>query len=447
MKTLYSRFLYPAYHWLKKDGINDARRKFERNQWMSADAIFNLQQQKLSRLLVFARDNVPYYRDCLKDFELSAGTPVSPETIRRIPTLTKDIIRQSQDGLVSENLSGNRLLANSTSGSTGEPIRFFTDFFSKAHRSAAELRSDSWTGWNLGEPNVRLWGASMDLKQGARLSVKLRRFFAAGRSLSSFDMSPSKMDEYIEVVKKVRPTLFIAYPGPMEQFALHCLDRGISFPSINGIVSSAETLWPHQREIIEKAFGIKVFDRYGSREVGQIASECHAHNGLHISADRVLLEILDDDDKPCPPGTTGRIVITDLDNLGMPLIRYEIGDRGAISDTSNCSCGRGLPLLQRVEGRTMDMIEIPDGRKLGGTFWTLLLRTRPGFRQVQVVQEELSGVVINFIRDDDFDNAVLDYFAEKIREYCGTDFGVQFVEKKAIDLTVSGKQRIVVSKL
>lgn len=447
MTTLYGKFLYPAYHWLKRDGINDARHKSERIQWLSTAEVLDLQQKKLLQLLLFARGTVPHYRDCLNSIDLREGRPVSRQDISRIPTLTKEIIRNSLGALVSEDITGNRLFDNSTSGSTGEPIRFYTDLYSKAHRAAAELRSDSWTGWNLGEPYVRLWGAPMDLKQSELLRMKLRSKLARGQSLSSFELSPPKMDEYIEVINKIRPTLFVAYPGPIEQFAIHCKDREVSFPSIKGVVSSAETLWPHQREIIEDAFGIKVFDRYGSREVGQIASECQTHNGLHISADRIFLEILDEDGQPCPSGTAGRIVVTDLDNFGMPLIRYEIGDRGIISETTECSCGRGLPLLQRVEGRTMDMIATPDGRKLGGTFWTLLLRTRPGFRKIQVVQDELSGVTINYVPDDNFQNDVLDYFGDKIKQHCGSEFIVRFCEQESIELTVSGKQRIVVSKL
>jgi len=447
MTTLYGKFLYPAYHWLRRDGINDARRESERNQWLPIAEMLDMQQKKLSRLLMFARDNVPHYRDCLKGIDLQEGHPVSQRDIRQIPLLTKNIIRHSKSTLVSDDLAGNHLFSNSTSGSTGEPIRFYTDFYSKAHRAAAELRSDSWTGWKLGEPYVRLWGAAMDLKQGDQLRNKLRGKLARGHSLSSFDLSPPKMDEYIEVIKSVRPTLFIAYPGPMEQFAIHCKDREVSFPSIKGVVSSAETLWPHQREIIEEAFGVKVFDRYGSREVGQIASECQARNGLHISIDRLYLEVLDEAGQACPPGMEGRIVITDLDNFGMPFIRYEIGDRGTISETTECGCGRGLPLLQRVEGRTMDMVATPDGRKLGGTFWTLLLRTRPGLRQIQVVQEDLSGVNIYYVPDDDFKSDVLDYFANRIMQHCGSEFTVRFCEQESIQLTVSGKQRVVVSKL
>lgn len=448
MGAIFRSVLYPAYHGLKRDGFNCARRELERNQRLPTEEVLDLQQERLSRLLLFARDNVPYYRARLHEFEFQKGTAVSSRVFCRIPLLTKDAIRREGDALVSDDLTGNSLVPNSTSGSTGEAIRFYTDSRSVSRREAAVIRSDGWAGgWRLGDRYVRLWGSPIDLKQAARMRARLRGLIAGARVFSSYELSASKMDEYIDTIRRFQPVLFIAYPGPLEQFAIHCSTRGAAFPSLRGIVSSAETLWPQQREVIEEAFGTKVFDRYGSREVGQIASECEMHDGLHISADRLLLEIIDDEGQPCPPGAAGRIVVTDLDNYGMPLIRYEIGDHGVLADRKSCSCGRGLPLLQKVVGRTMDIVRTPDGRKLGGTFWTLLLKARPGLKQIQVVQEQLDGVIINFVRDDGFDVAVLDYFVEKIREYCGSDFEVKFVERESIALTKSGKQRLVVSAL
>jgi phenylacetate-CoA ligase len=447
MGSLFRNVVYPAYHWAKRDGVNRAIREFERNQWLSRSDVLALQQRKLASLLSFVSKNVPYYRTLLQDMDFRDGQTNATDEIRRLPLLTKSIIRREQDALVSEDLSGNGLLANSTSGSTGEAIHFYTDFRSIAYRKAAGIRSDSWTGWRLGERYISLWGAAMDVKRVRALRGRLHGILTGRRLLSSFDLSTSRMDEYVEIIRKFQPILFLSYPGPLEKFASHCGERGVAFPSIKGIVTSAETLWPHQREAAERAFGTRVFNRYGSREVGQIGSECETHAGLHISADRLLIEVVDEGDKPCPAGEAGRIVVTDLDNFGMPLIRYDIGDRGAWADSRACGCGRGLPLLETIEGRTMDIIRTPGGRQLGGTFWTLMLKTRPGLRQIQVVQERLEGVVIKFIRDIDFDEDVLDYFTVKIQEYCGGDFSVEFIETDSIDLTVSGKQRLIVSLL
>lgn len=446
-EVLYRTIVDPAIHALRRDGVIRARHELERNQWLSMDAVEALQQRKLATLLSFAAKNVPYYRTLFDALQISPDGEKSVAEIRRIPPLTKQIIRQHHDALISEDLSGNGLVANSTSGSTGEAFRFFTDRRSYAFRKAAGQRGDNWTGWRLGDPSVSLWGAPVDVAAAARLRGKLRDLVRGHRFLNSFALSVSTMDRYVDVIRRFKPTLFLSYPGPLEVFALHCRDRGVTFPSLQCIVSSAETLWPHQRKIIEDVFAVDVFDRYGCREVGHIASECREHDGLHISADRLLLEVVDDEDRPCAPGDTGRMLVTDLDNFGMPLIRYDIGDRAVVAERRVCACGRGLPMLENVEGRTLEIVVTPDGRKIGGTFWTLLLRSRPGFKQFQVVQKDIGGITIKFVADHELKESALAYFKSRIEEYCGHDFRVEFAEQEKIDLTVSGKQRVIISLL
>lgn len=439
--------LYPAWHWAKRDGVNRAVKEAETNQWLPTSELRLMQERKLAKLLVSARDNVPYYSHILSGLRFRPDGIVDKQSLLQIPALTKKIIQNEKDSLISRDLTGNKLTKNSTSGSTGEALRFYTDSRSASKRKAALMRSDSWTGWRLGDRIVRLWGAPMDEKLGAGLRGRLHGWVTGDRFLSSFVLSESKMDEYVRIIRQFQPVLLIAYPGPLEQFAIHCRERRVAFESLKAIVSSAETLWPYQRDIIEKTFNVKIYNRYGSREVSQVASECDAHNGLHISTDRVLVEVVDDDGQSCPKGQTGRILVTDLDNFGMPLIRYEIGDRGTLAEDEDCSCGRGFPKLQAIEGRTMDIVRTPDGRRMGGTFWTLMLKRRPGIRQFQIIQDSLDGIVIDFVRDDEFESEVLEYYVNQIQDYCGRDFGVVFVEKKSIDVTGSGKRRLILSDL
>lgn len=447
MSALFRHVVYPAYHWAKRDGVNRARRELEKNQWLPSEQLLALQKKKLARLLSFAQRNVPYYKSLFSGLGLRMSETIGQGEFQQIPTLTKDIIRREQDSLVSEDLSGNRLFPNSTSGSTGDPIRFFTDFRSITCRKAADIRSDSWTGWRLGDRYASLWGAPMDEVLATRLRGKIHAVVTNRRFLSSFDLSASRMDEYIEILRNFRPVFFLAYPGPLEQFAIHCKKRNVFFPSIKGIVSSAETLWPHQREIVEEVFGIKVFNRYGSREIGLIGNECEAHDGLHIITDRVVVEVVNEDGHPCAPGEIGRILVTDLDNYGMPMIRYDIGDRAVPSENRLCDCGRGFPLIDRIEGRTLEVVRTPDGRRIGGTFWTLLLRSRPGLKQFQVVQPALDSVQVRFVRGDDFSEATIDAFVTKIQETCGGEVSVDFIEVDSIDLTESGKQRLIISRV
>jgi phenylacetate-CoA ligase len=447
MGMLFRNVIYPVYHWAKNDGVNQARRQLEESQWFSAERVAELQRNKLQRLIKFAGRNVPYYRNTFRDLGISASFDLKVDEFQEIPILTKQIIRERLDDLVSEDLCGNGLINNSTSGSTGETLRYYTDFLSVPYRKAAGIRSHSWSGWRLGDRSVSLWGAQLDEKKATTIRGWLHRRLTSQRFLSSFDLSVEKMDEYVRTIQAFKPVEIFAYPGPMERFADHCIQRGVKFPSVRSIVTSAETLWPHQREVIEQAFGVKIFNQYGCREVSQIATECEHHDGLHISAERVLLEVVDEAGAPCPPGTTGKFLITDLDNYGMPMIRYDIGDRGALSAVPTCECGRGLPRLKTVEGRTLDVVQAQDGRQIGGTFWTLLLRSKKAFKQFQVIQEEQDKVTIRYVPDATTEEGAFEYFVEKIKQHCGTGFGVEFEATSSIDITASGKQRLIISRL
>ncbi|MDP9179468.1 MAG: phenylacetate--CoA ligase family protein, partial [Gemmatimonadota bacterium] len=190
-----------------------------------------------------------------------------------------------------------------------------------------------------------------------------------------------------------------------------------------------------------------VFNRYGCREVGDIAHECGSHNGLHLNAEFIHIEIVDGAGNPCKPGETGDILVTCLENYGMPLIRYAIGDRGSWATRSVCPCGRGLPMLDTVEGRSLDVVRTRSGLHIGGTYWTILLRSRPGFARFQVVQDTLDGVTIRFVADSHFDQAVLGYYSDRIKEKCGDAFDVAFRKEEDIERTGAGKRRFVVSKV
>lgn len=445
MSILFREFIYPIYHWSKRDGVNAANREQSANQMLTPLELLDLQRGKLERLLDFASRHVPYYRNLFKDTGLSPRQLAELENFGKIPPLTKAAISTNLDGLISEDLSRNGLITNSTSGSTGESLFFYTDQRSTTSRKAVEIRGKEWAGWRSGERIVSLWGSPIDQRARASIRATVHGWITQKKSLSSFDLTPPMMDRYITEILRFKPVIFVSYSGPLEQFAIHCLEKSIVFPSLKGIITSAEKLWPHQRRKIEMAFKVPVFDRYGSRELGNIAQECEHHDGLHVFVDRVLLEIVDENGKACPPGRPGRILVTDLDNYGSPMIRYEIGDNATWSDGESCPCGRGLPKLKQIDGRTMEVVFTPSGNRIGGTFWTFLFKSRPGIRQFQVIQDKIDGIQVRYLVGPEFDLQSLDYFREKIVEKTGASFAVEFVEVDQIELTKSGKRKLIVS--
>jgi phenylacetate-CoA ligase len=446
LNYLYGRWGYPLNHALKRDGVNDAARELKESQWEDAESLDARQRIRLTQLLEFAGTHVPYYAGLFRDLNRSAGDFVDPAAYHLIPVLTKDIIRRHLADLQADPGSGRRGYRNRTSGSTGESLHFITDLRSHAYRLADEYRGKTWTGFTRGDREAILWGAPMDIKRSERWRARLRGLLAGQLFLSAYDLSPQRLDEYVDAIRQFRPKLMIGYPSALEVFARHCLHAGVSLrPHPRSIIASAETLWDHQRDLFKEAFGCEVYNRYGSREMGVIAHECAAHAGLHVSSDRLLLEIVDDEGRPCPPGQWGEMLITDLQSYAMPMIRYRIADRAAWATQSDCPCGRRLPLLSGVEGRSMDVVTSPNGQRLGGTFWTILLKSRPGLEWFQVVQDSSAAITVSYVPTSGFNPAVLDYFRAQIKERLGEDIIVGFREVEKIELTDSGKHRLVIS--
>ncbi len=390
-----------------------------------------------------AASHVPYYRDLL-----AGANEFSPRTLRSLPPLTKAIVRRESKRLLAENAAPGELHANSTSGSTGEPLYFYTDEKSLSCRKAAVVRNKSWAGLRRGDREMLLWGSPIDSEREARLRGRVRSWLLRSRLLSSYNLSREELGKYLRIIAASKPRLITAYPSALEELAREYLRGGYPPLGVPAFLTSAETLYPHQRKLFEDTFQAPVFNRYGSREVGDIAQECEQHTGLHINSERVLVEVVREDSTPCNPGELGNVLVTDLDNFGMPLIRYAIGDQAAFAaPESACACGRGLPRLEVVAGRAFDVVRFPNGSAVGGTYWTILLRTRPGIDRFQVVQQQLDEITVRYIADAPLPAETTYFVRSEIAKRAGDAFRVKFDRVTEIAAGAGGKQRIVLSEI
>jgi phenylacetate-CoA ligase len=229
-------------------------------------------------------------------------------------------------------------------------------------------------------------------------------------------------------------------------FSEFCRKESIGLHSPKALVSSGEKLYPHQREMIEEVFSAPVYDRYGSREFADVACECSKREGLHIMNDLYVVEVIHESGRPAEDGEAGELVVTDLSNHYMPFIRYRTGDL-AVPSGRSCSCGRGMPMLERIDGRTFDVIKTPSGKSVGGFFWTHLSRSVPGIRSFQVEQNEIGKVIFRIVPDPDWKQEHTKVLKEKIRENCGEGFAADFQIVDRIPLTPSGKSKFIISNL
>jgi phenylacetate-CoA ligase len=310
------------------------------------------------------------------------------------------------------------------------------------------MRGNQWTGWKIGEKQAQLWGAHSDISKTRGFYKKLQgSLIHRNIMLSSYDMTEEDMLGYCKIINNHKPRLITGYASALYLFSEFIQKNNLKIYTPKGIISSAETLYDHQKVKIESVFGCKVLNRYGCREVGNIAHECEEQSGLHINVEHVIVEIVDENGKTCEPGQTGEIVITELDNLAFPFIRYKIGDLGVLSDR-NCSCGRQFPMLESVKGRVFDIIVGTNGNHLTGTFWTILLREYiQGINRFQIIQEEYGKLLLRLIVNNQYNEKEKENMIKKIKEKCGEDMAIDIELVDEIPLTESGKHRFIISKV
>ena len=446
-QKLYQSAIYPLYHWAMQDGANAAISEIDRSEHLSRAELENVTLEKLRRLLAHARTNVPYYKDLLRDFPITGSLTEGLDAFQGLPLLSKAMINAHIEEMVSEDLEGNGLDSNSTSGSTGEKLVFYTDWRSGAYRKATVRRSQRWLGVLPGEPEVRLWGSPIDIDRARSLRGYLHSIISREKMLSAYSMDEESLASYLQFCRRFKPKLLIAYPSALAVFARYVEQQGATLPHLRAISCSAETLYDHDREYLSGVFDTPVFNRYGCREFGDIANEVPDADGLVVNSDRLFVEILDERGEPCPPGEQGEIVVTDLENYGMPLIRYRIGDLATWATPSSRGADRyPFPIMQSVDGRTLDIVRAPNGNRIGGTYWTILLRNRPGIKKFQVIQDKPDAIRILYSEEPgaqpDFD-----YYRREIAGRCGPDLHVEFVQADTFEQPPGTKFRLILSRI
>ena len=315
-------------------------------------------------------------------------------------------------------------------------------------RQAATIRHNLWAGHKIGQKVAVLWGHQSDLAGFKSLKAKLRNIFIDRLLIcDSSSFSEASLRQFALDYQRFQPEGILAYANSLALVVDFMKANNIELPPPVSIITSAEVLTEENREKIENYFGVKVFDRYGSRETSVIASECSAHDGMHIGAEYLHLEFVDGS-RAVSPGESGDILVTVLGNHAFPFIRYSIGDVGAASPQSTCSCGVTLPKMQMVAGRTTDFLLAPDGRKVSGAALTIYLAAKvPGVRQAQIIQRERERLIFKLVTDSQFDANSKAMIEERVRHFFGATMGVDYSLVNEIPKEASGKYRFSICEL
>src|SRR5208282_1388559 len=329
------------------------RRSLERSQWWDRDRLDALRLARLRGLLRQAGAHVPYYRELFRALGLSAADVRTLADLARLPFLSKADIRADIERLKSEH--ARHLVRSNTGGSSGEPMAFFLGRDRVSHDVAAKWRATRWWSVDIGDPEIVVWGSPIELGAQDRLRG-WRDALMRTELLPAFKMSEADLDDFVARIRRRRPKMLFGYPSALAHIARHAELHGVAMNDLGIRVAfvTAERLHNEQRRQIEATFGCCVANGYGGRDAGFIAHQCPS-GGMHITAEDIVLEIVDKDGTPLPPGSTGEVVVTHLASGDFPFIRYRTGDI-AVVDTSHCACGRGLPLLKEIQGRTTDFV-------------------------------------------------------------------------------------------
>jgi phenylacetate-CoA ligase len=404
-----------------------------------------VQWGRLQSIVRHAAERVPYYRNLFREHTIRPEQIRSPQDFLRVPVLTKATLQQRLAELVAQDRDRKQGYANASGGSTGKPVQFFQDaeYWDRAY--ANQWFVDSWWGIRPGDRTAWVWGADRDIPDQS-WRERLHGAISQVRMCNAFALMEPQMDRFAKMLAIWKPRYVIAYASALEVFAKFLLERPHLRLRAHAIKTTADVLSEGRREIIEKAFGCPVYNFYGSREINNLAAECPTREGLHVSSLTRYIEIVDDAGNPVPPGVPGRLLLTDLTNYFQPFLRYEIEDIGSWKQEP-CSCGRSLPVLEQVWGRSSDFIVTPEGKMIHSVFFTHLFYDMPEVALFQINQKALHEIDVYLVLRPDVSTYPAELLRERLRETFGSSVrcAVQLVSE--IQRPPSGKHRFTVSKV
>jgi phenylacetate-CoA ligase len=418
--------------------------QLERSQWWPHERLLEHQFRQVRALAAHAIAHSPYYRSHLEQSGLEGVSALTPQTFLRWPVLKKSEVQPNFARLRAAQYPKEHgaSFETSTSGSTGEPTCVVHSEIVRFLAHALALRDHLWQERDFSAKFAAIrvkmeravsrgWGAAFDAA------------FATG-PLATLSSS-TDVDEQLDWLVEQRPAYLFTYPSNLHALVLRSRETGKVPLGLRQAICFGETLPEGLAELVGQTWHAGFADTYSCMEFGVIALQCPRHGGYHVQSESVYVETLRDDGSPCLPGETGRVVVSSLHNFPMPLLRYELGDYAEVGAT--CPCGRGLPVLRRIAGRTRNMARDPAGRR----FWPAIqagawLRIAP-LRKIQLVQRSIGEVEVRFVMERDLSAEETTALRAQVQERLEYPFDVSFARVTEIPRTPGGKFEDFISEL
>jgi phenylacetate-CoA ligase len=418
-------------------------RPMKKQQYMQVQQVLDLGNRKVRQLLDYACKNVPYYKNVFNEKKILSDQLSGFDDLHRIPVLQKKELLEHEKELINPHFR-KKLYLRKTGGSTGMTLHFWKEADALAKNDAVMFRCYGWYGIDIGDRQARFWGVPVIAK--LRWKEQLKDFILNRIRISAFDISRESCLKQYERIRKFEPAYFYGYTTAIYGFCLHMKNEGINLNELHlkAVICTAEKMYPHHRNLFSEVFKCPVVDEYGSTENGIIAFQCKQGN-MHIMADHLRVEFLDESDKPVKPGQIGRIVITDLSSFAMPMIRYDIGDRGSPSDRT-CSCGVTLPLMDIMEGRKEDFIRTKEGKLIHAAYLCYTLKD-DSVQEFKMYQTAIDTVKVQIVKSSLFNVDSEKLLESNLRTSLGNEMHILFEYLERIPREKSGKLRYFVSEL
>ncbi|QJT07960.1 phenylacetate--CoA ligase family protein [Oceanidesulfovibrio marinus] len=434
----------PAWALWERSPYLNHLRYLEESQYRSLNEVQADQWTRLKAVLKHAYETTAFYRERFDSIGIRPDDIRTWQDFNALPVLSKDDIRNNIDTMLSSAVPREQLIQRKTSGSTGVSLAVYVDDASRQLKRACTIRHDRWADWNLGEVVACIWG-NPEYKKSWRGHLR-NAFLERAVYLDTLRMDEQAMLEFHRTVLRRKPTLFFGHAHSLYLFARFVERKGLEPPRPRGVISTAMVLHDFERAMIESVFGCPVTNRYGCEEASLLACECEVHDGLHINCDTIVLECLNGGG-PVAPGEVGALVVTDLTNYGMPLIRYKVGDTGRMA-MGPCSCGRSYPRLASLEGRIADYVRTPEGEYISGISLTEnFAMDLAGIRQLQIVQRKIDYLLFRVVPGQGWSETDRKALARLVEKRFGTAMrhDVEYVD--GIQNESSGKYRFCISEL
>lgn len=445
LNHIYARAVLPLFEPESYSRYRGYWVNYTKRERLSIEENRKYQWADLIEMLHHAYRTTEFYRHRFDEVGICPDDIRSPQDLEKIPPLTREDIRQHLPRLCASEYSSAHTVWSATGGTTDVPVSFIRDRACLAKKNAVQAELNSWAGMLPGDKVFYFWGARSDFAQNPswRWQVydrKLMRRVWAPTSILNSEV----LEGYRESFNSFKPRVVYAYPTPLALFCEYIREIGLPVHRPRAVICTAECVLQEQRAIIQEVLGCPVFEHYGSREFAMIAAECESHKGLHFHPAAAYVELIPLD------GESGlhELIVTDLLNRGMPLIRYRSNDC-AVLRTSQCPCGRGYPVLTHaISGRVGDNFVLPNGDFIAGvSFTNRLVQACPGLKKTQIIQEELDRFTLRYVPSESFSSSDLVALRERLDQFIPGPVHWDFQPVAEIAREASGKTRHCISKV